>query len=105
MKPICEKCYSRNVYPTHAASLDFPNSLNQTLLSPNVLASIGASICKSYHVNPVIGAMAGTLLGGVVSLVGDTSKTQFGAASQDVYYCQDCHHIFSKDKTTTDGTA
>lgn len=106
MNPICEKCYSRNTHPMTGSSTFFPQSLNQTLFSPSVLASIGASICRYYRVNPAIGVMTGVVLGGAISLVQEHQRFKQLGFKQSMFYCQNCHHVFQKRddvvKTATD---
>lgn len=104
MKPFCNKCYSTQVYPVKGASLNFPESLNQTVFSPTVLASVGVKICKNCQVNPMIGMAVGTLFGVGFSIWQQTSsgKSLLGNVGQDLYYCSNCQNVF-KPTTIRDG--
>lgn len=61
MKTLCPNCFSNDTYPVTAPSLQFPQSLEPTLLSPAVLAGIGASLCRERNIPPSFGMLLGTM--------------------------------------------
>lgn len=91
MKTLCPNCYSSVVLPVTTASLDFPQSLEPTLLSPSVLASVGATVCKQVAIPPSLGMVIGTLIGiGLANL----NHKPLNCYS---YYCRNCNKVFDVD--------
>lgn len=91
MKTLCPNCYSNQVIPATIANPNFPQSLEPTLLSPAVLASLGVAVCKHLAVPPVYGMVIGTLTGVVLANLGNR---MIPATS---YYCRHCHQVFDTD--------
>ena len=88
MKTLCPNCYSSAVLPVTTASLNFPQSLEPTLLSPAVLASVGANVCKQVAISPNLGMVIGTLIGiGLANL----NHKPLNCYS---YYCRNCNRVF-----------
>lgn len=91
MKTLCPKCFSSQLVPVTTSSPNFPQSLDPTLLSPAVLASVGASVCKQLVMPPVIGTVVGTIVGIALSNLGNR---QMACTS---YYCRNCQQVFDVD--------
>lgn len=88
MKTLCPNCYSNQVIPATVASPSFPQSLDPTLLSPTVLASLGVAICKHLAIPPIYGIVIGTIAGIALS---SCSSSQSACTS---YYCRNCNQLF-----------
>lgn len=87
MKTLCPKCFSSHVVPVTTANPNFPQSLDPTLLSPAVLASVGASVCKQLVIPPSLGMVIGTIVG--IALTNLGTKTACTS-----YYCRNCNQVF-----------
>lgn len=91
MKPLCPNCFSSQVVPVTTANPNFPQSLDPTLLSPAVLASVGASVCKQLVIPSSLGMVIGTVVGIALSNLGNRQT----ACSS--YYCRNCNQVFDID--------
>ena len=91
MKTLCPKCFSSHIVPVITANPDFPQSLDPTLLSPAVLASVGVSVCKQLVIPPSLGMVIGTVVGIALSNLGNRQT----ACSS--YYCRNCNQVFDID--------
>lgn len=91
MKTLCPKCFSSHIVPVTTANPDFPQSLDPTLLSPAVLASIGAIVCKQLVMPPSLGMVIGTVVGIALSNLGNCQ------ADCSSYYCRHCNQVFDFD--------
>lgn len=91
MKNLCPKCFSSHIVPVTTANPNFPQSLDPTLLSPAVLASIGASLCKQLVMPPSLGMVIGTVVGIALSNLGNCQ------ADCSSYYCRHCNQVFDID--------
>lgn len=90
MKTLCPKCFTSNVVPVTNANPNFPQSLDPTLLSPAVLASVGVSVCKQMVIPPSLGMVIGTIVGIALTNLG----TRTACTS---YYCRNCNQVFDVD--------
>nr|WP_313093381.1 hypothetical protein [Moraxella sp. CTOTU48268] len=88
MKTLCPKCFSCHVVPVTTANPNFPQSLEPTLLSPAVLASVGASVCKQLVMPPSLGMVIGTVVGIALSNLGNRQTACHS------YYCRHCNQVF-----------
>ncbi|MDI4509518.1 hypothetical protein E6P75_04740 [Moraxella osloensis] len=88
MKPLCPNCFSSHIVPVTTANPDFPQSLDPTLLSPAVLASVGASLCKQTTVPSMVGTILGTIIGIALSNLGNRQNACHS------YYCRHCNQVF-----------
>lgn len=93
MSIICKQCFSNQVYPITGASLNYPESPTPTLCSPTVLASLGKKICHTHHINPMVGMVAGAIIGVGLSIWQSSGKALF--AEYSLYYCQNCQNVFN----------
>lgn len=88
MKTLCPKCFSSHIVPVTTANPDFPQSLDPTLLSPAVLASVGVSVCKQLDMPPSLGMIIGTVVGIALSNLGNRQNACHS------YYCRHCNQVF-----------
>ena len=91
MKPLCPNCFSSHVVPVTTANPNFPQSLDPALLSPAVLASVGASLCKQTTVPSMVGTILGTIIGIALSNLGNHQTACHS------YYCRNCNQVFDID--------
>ena len=94
MKPLCPNCFSSHVVPVTTADPNFPQSLDPTLLSPAVLASVGASVCRQLVIPPSLGMVIGTVVGIALSNLGNHQTACHS------YYCRNCNQVFDTDNRT-----
>lgn len=94
MKTLCPNCFSSHVVPVTTANPNFPQSLDPTLLSPAVLASVGASLCKQTTVPSMVGTILGTIIGIALSNLGNHQTACHS------YYCRNCNQVFDTDNRT-----
>ena len=91
MKTLCPNCFSNDTYPVIGPSLQFPQSLESTLLSPAVLAGIGASLCRERNIPPSFGMLLGTM----ASLMLSVSQQHLAPSnSKPSLYCRNCNRVF-----------
>ncbi|MFW2178460.1 MULTISPECIES: hypothetical protein [unclassified Moraxella] len=90
MTQLCPKCFSNHVVPVTTANPNFPQSLEPTLLSPAVLASVGASVCKQTSLPQSVGVILGTIFGLALA---NFSKP----INSRSFYCCKCHQVFEVD--------
>lgn len=91
MKTLCPHCFSNDTYPVSAPSLQFPQSLEPTLLSPAVLAGIGASICRERNIPSSFGMLLGTMAGIALSL---GQQHLASSEAKPSFYCRHCNRVF-----------
>ena len=94
MKTLCPNCFSSHVVPVTTANPNFPQSLDPALLSPAVLASVGASLCKQTTVPSMVGTILGTIIGIALSNLGNHQTACHS------YYCRNCKQVFDTDDRT-----
>lgn len=87
MKTLCPKCFTSDIVPVTTANPNFPQSLDPTLISPAVLASLGTSVCKQLFIPPSLGMVIGTIVG--IALTNLSTKTPCTS-----YYCRSCNQVF-----------
>lgn len=94
MKPICPNCHSANVVENMDTSTQ---GMAEDLFSPKLLAGIGASVCKYYKINPMIGTVAGGAIATVINLAQQKliQPPLVKAALMPRYLCSTCQHTFS----------
>ncbi len=91
MKTLCPNCFSSHVVPVTTANPNFPQSLDPALLSPAVLASVGASLCQQTTVPSMVGTILGTIIGIALSNLGNHQTACHS------YYCRNCNQVFDID--------
>ncbi len=90
MKTLCPNCFSSHIVPVTTANPNFPQSLEPTMLSPSVLASVGATVCKQIAMPTSLGMVIGTLIG--IGLSNLTKPTPCHS-----YYCRNCNKVFDAE--------
>ena len=60
------------------------------VVSPATLGALGATVAKSFNLPPLVGGVAGTIIGGLINTVTD-QPTQ---SQQSLCYCQSCNQRF-----------
>ena len=60
------------------------------LTSPATMSALGVNLIRSTNIPPVIGAIAGAVIGGVFMVLAKDS----GEINQPMYYCQSCKNHF-----------
>ena len=60
------------------------------VVSPATLGALGASVAKSVNLPPLVGGVAGTVIGGLINAVTD----QPTRSQQSLCYCQGCTQRF-----------
>ncbi len=58
--------------------------------SPTALAVLGTTVAKSFNLPPIVGGIAGTVLGGLFSAVTEQSTPSL----QTLCFCQACYKKF-----------
>ena len=60
------------------------------VVSPATLGALGATVAKSFNLPPLVGGVAGTIIGGLINAVTD----QPAQSQQSLCYCQSCNQRF-----------
>lgn len=61
-----------------------------SMASPATLAALGATVAKSFNLPPLVGGVAGTVLGGLVNIIMEPEPTQ----PVSLCFCQHCYQRF-----------
>ncbi|MGH1401778.1 MAG: hypothetical protein ACRAUR_11200 [Acinetobacter tandoii] len=89
MSLSCPFCHSLNVILVEANPSQSNTALS-SLATPATLAALGTTVAKSFNLPPIVGGIAGTLIGGVLnSLTEQSAPTQ-----QNLCFCQNCYQKF-----------
>ncbi len=90
MRPVCPRCQSADVYDMTDAN---SNNCINALCAPEVLVSLGISLCHSFKVPPSIGVIAGSVLASLA----EVTKTNrlLPMPGNKPYRCGDCTHVFT----------
>ena len=73
------------------------SDVSTLLSSPAKMAALGVSLTRSTNLPPVIGAIAGAVIGGVFMVLAKDS----GEINQPMYYCQSCKNHFDVSLCTS----
>lgn len=89
--PICPYCHSAHTQFTDAQQMAMPPQ-NPSLasFSPMTLATVGMHMSKRMHLPPLLGGLAGLVLGGMVLLYINYQKPVMILH----YQCEQCHAEF-----------
>ncbi|WP_151837360.1 hypothetical protein [Acinetobacter ursingii] len=72
------------------ASTQQPNTALNNLVTPTTLAALGSTVAKSFNLPPIVGGIAGTVLGSVLN-----SFTEPSTPSQkNLFFCHNCYQKF-----------
>ena len=89
MSLSCPFCHSTNVILVEAGTSQSNTALS-SLGTPATLAALGTTVAKSFNLPPIVGGIAGTLIGGVLN-----SLTEQSAPTQhNLCFCQNCYQKF-----------
>ena len=89
MSLSCPFCHSPNVILVEANPSQSNTALS-SLGTPATLAALGTTVAKSFNLPPIVGGIAGTLIGGVLnSLTEQSAPTR-----QNLCFCQNCYQKF-----------
>lgn len=94
MKPICPNCHSAHVIESMDNNIQ---GMAEDLFSPKLLSGIGASVCKYYKINPMIGMVAGSAIATVINLAQQKliQPPLVKSAFMPRYLCNTCQHTFN----------
>ncbi|WP_151768957.1 hypothetical protein [Acinetobacter colistiniresistens] len=89
MSLSCPFCHSTNVILVEASTQQ-PNTTFSSLVTPTTLGALGTTVAKSLNLPPIIGGIAGTVLGGLFN-----SFTEQSIPSQiSLCFCHNCYQKF-----------
>ena len=90
MRPNCPRCQSANVYEMTDAN---SNNHIDALCAPELLVSLGISLCQSFKVHPSIGVIAGSVLASIAEMT--KTNRLLPMPGNKPYRCGDCTHVFT----------
>lgn len=85
----CPYCHSTNVMLVEA-NIQQANSTLSNLTSPATLGVLGTTVAKSLNLPPIIGGIAGTVLGGLFNSFTEQSTP----SQQSLCFCHNCYQKF-----------
>ena len=93
----CPFCHSTDIMIVEANIQQANSTLSNlaspalsNLASPAALGALGSTVAKSFNLPPIVGGIAGTVLGGLFnSLTEQTTPRQ-----QSLYFCHNCYQKF-----------
>ena len=89
MSLSCPFCHSTNVMLIEA-STQKSNTTLSTMVTPTTLGALGTTVAKTFNLPPIIGGIAGTVIGSVLN-----SFTELSAPSpQNLCFCHNCYQKF-----------
>ncbi|RSN82857.1 hypothetical protein EA770_04375 [Acinetobacter baumannii] len=89
MSLSCPFCHSTNVMLVEANTQQSNTTLSY-LITPTTLGALGTTVAKTFNLPPIVGGIAGTVLGSVLN-----SFTEPSALSpQNLYFCHNCYYKF-----------
>ena len=96
----CPYCQSRDTVllqsPSHLPINTMQSPIQNNVMSPLALATVGISISKSLNIPPIAGAIVGVLIGGIWMLMTeDDVQNNSHLVYTRHYYCNDCDRDFS----------
>ena len=99
MKPICPNCHSAHVIENMDNNMQ---GMAEDLFSPKLLAGIGASVCKYYKINPMIGMVAGGAIYALpVSIPSISDFLTYSSTYQNTYFIEqlrsNTHGTFNRE--------
>ncbi|WP_171265976.1 hypothetical protein [Acinetobacter sp. LoGeW2-3] len=90
MMQQCPFCHSSDIHLLEPSQALSANVLTSSMISPATMAALGASVSKSLNVPPIIGAIAGAVIGGVFMFVLDEPESPKVSHSIPIYRCNHC---------------
>ena len=89
MSLSCPFCRSTDIMVV-GASIQQTNSTLSNLASPAALGALGTTVAKSLNLPPIVGGIAGTVLGGLFN----TFTEQSTPPQQSLCFCHNCYQKF-----------
>ena len=89
MSLSCPFCHSTNVMLVEASTQQSTTALS-SLVTPTTLGALGSTVAKTFNLPPIIGGIAGTVIGSVLN-----SFTEASAPPQpNLCFCHNCYQKF-----------
>ena len=85
----CPFCHSTNVMLVDASTQQSNTALTN-LVTPTTLGALGSTVTKTFNLRPIVGGIAGTLLGSVLNSFTEQST----APQQNLCFCHNCYQKF-----------
>ena len=85
----CPFCHSTDIMIVEA-NIQQANSTLSNLASPAALGALGTTVAKSLNLPPIVGGIAGTVLGGLFNSLTEQSTPP----QQSLYFCHNCYQKF-----------
>lgn len=89
MSLSCPFCHSTDIMIVEANIQQTASSLS-SLASPPALVALGVTAAKALNLPPIVGGIAGTLIGGVLNSLTEKSTP----TRQNLCFCQNCYQKF-----------
>ena len=90
MSLSCPFCHSTNVILVEVSTQQ-PNTTLSSLVTPTTLGALGTTVAKSFNLPPIIGGIAGTVIGSVLNSFTETSAPP---PPQNLCFCHNCYQKF-----------
>ncbi|WP_180165071.1 hypothetical protein [Acinetobacter sp. YH12049] len=89
MSLICPFCHSTEVMLVDASTQQSNTTLS-SLVTPTTLGALGTTVAKSFNLPPIVGGIAGTVLGGLFNSFTEQSTPP----QQSLCFCHNCYQKF-----------
>ena len=89
MSLSCPFCHSTNVMLVEASTQQSNTTLS-SLVTPTTLGTLGSTVAKTFNLPPIIGGIAGTVLGSVLNSFTESSTP----TQQNLCFCHNCYQKF-----------
>ncbi|WP_411577586.1 hypothetical protein [Acinetobacter nosocomialis] len=89
MSLSCPFCHSTNVILVEASTQQSNTTLTN-LVTPTTLGALGTTVAKSFNLPPIVGGIAGTVLGSVLNSFTEQSTP----SQQNLCFCHNCYQKF-----------
>lgn len=89
MSLSCPFCQSTNIMIVDASTQQSNTALS-SLVTPTTLGALGTTVAKSFNLPPIVGGIAGIVLGGVLNSFTEQSVP----IQQNLCFCHHCYQKF-----------
>ncbi|MEN8271336.1 hypothetical protein ABFP28_11600 [Acinetobacter baumannii] len=89
MSLSCPFCHSTEVMLVDTSTQHSNNTLS-SLVTPTTLGALGTIVAKTFNLPPIIGGIAGTVIGSVLNSFTETSAPP----PQNLCFCHNCYQKF-----------
>lgn len=89
MSLSCPFCHSTNVMLVEASTQQSTTPLSN-LVTPTTLGALGTTVAKTFNLPPIVGGIAGTVLGSVLNSFTEQSIPP----QQNLCFCHNCYQKF-----------